>query len=145
MDPFTAMFSWLVIRGSNPGPLFCEVKKTASGFKLDTTKQLSSINFVAFFRDRLAKIGIGQGDLNMYSGHSIKRGAVQLYLSIGLRDENIMQRVQMTGQHAYTNYCAAYNDCAPRELPRFPSVEDHISHAQRISNEAGASDQRCWK
>ena len=52
-----------------------------------------------------------------------------------------MQRVQMTGQHAYTNNCLACNDCAPRELPRFSSSEDYIAHAQRISNEASASVQ----
>ena len=54
------MFSWLVVRGPNPGPLFCEVKRTASGFRLDINQPLSSVNFVAFFRDRLSKIRFGQ-------------------------------------------------------------------------------------
>ncbi len=40
----------------------------------------------------------------MYSGHSINREAVQLYRSLNLRDEQIMEIVQMKGSHAYANY-----------------------------------------
>ena len=46
-----------------------------------------------------------------------ENGSVQLHRSIGLRDEYVMQRVQMVGRNAYVNYCEAYNDCAPEDLP----------------------------
>ncbi len=71
----------------------------------------------------------------MYSGHSIKRGVVQLYHSLNLRDEQIMEIVQMKCSHAYANYCAAYNDCAPPSLPRFSSWRDFVNHAETIGLE----------
>jgi len=89
--------------------------------------------FIELLRLRLSQIGVvGVG---MYGDHSLKRGCVQLYSSLGLSDEMIMQIVQMTGHHAYANYCAAYNDCAPLELPRFTPIKDYITHAERISGE----------
>ena len=57
--------------------------------------------------------------MGMYSGHSIKRGSVQLYRALGIRDDEIMEIVQMSGYQAFANYCAAYNYCAPPELSRF--------------------------
>lgn len=38
----------------------------------------------------------------------------------------IMEIIQMTGNHTVENYCSAYNDCAPVEIPRYTSVEDYI-------------------
>lgn len=81
----------------------------------------------------------------MYSGHSIKRGSVQLYRSIGYRDEHIMQKVQMTGQRAYANYCAAYKDLAPQELPRFSNVEEYIKHAESIAKREINSLRECFR
>ena len=71
----------------------------------------------------------------MYSGHSLKRGSIQLYRSLGLRDEYVMEKVQMVGQRAYATYCAAYNDCAPPSLPRFASCNEFVDHANRIQME----------
>ncbi len=102
---------------------------------LNTGKELSSSKFSKLLRNRLEIIGIGKEDVLMYSGHSIKRGAVQLYRSLNLRDEQIMEIVQMKGSHAYANYCAAYNDCAPPSLPRFSSWRDFVNHAETIGLE----------
>lgn len=136
MDPFIAMYSWLTIRGSNSGPLFCDVKDTDAGYSIDTSKAWCAKKFTEHLRRRLSAIGIGDGDVKMYSGHSIKRGSVQLYRSLGLRDEAIMEIIQMSGQHAYANYCAAYNDCAPQALPRFSSIKDYILHATKVTEES---------
>lgn len=82
------------------------------------------------------QIGVGRRDVVMYSGHSIKRGAVQLYRSLSVRDEQVMEIIQMKGPHAYSNYTASYNDCAPLDLPRFSCVVDYIEHANTISQES---------
>ena len=136
MDPFLALYSWLTLRGSSPGPLFCDVNKTRNGWVIDTKAPWSSKKFTEFFRGQLSSIGVGSGDLALYSGHSIKRGSVQLYRSLGLRDEAIMEIIQMSGYQAYSNYCAAYNDCAPPELPRFNSVKEYVRHAETICEES---------
>lgn len=100
MDPFVALFPWLQMRLTFPGPLFCDTSETKIVLKVIPSKPLSSVKFTTFFRVRLARIGIGPSGLVMYSGHSIKRGSVQLYRSLGLLDENIIEKVQMTGQNA---------------------------------------------
>ena len=133
LDPFLAPYSWITLRGSASGPIFCNVKSTTAGKTVDTTRPWSAKKFTDFLRKRLISIGIGTEDVLMYSGHSIKRGSVQLYRSLGMHDEAIMEKIQMSGQHAYANYCAAYNDCAPPSLPRFNSVTTYIRHANKIS------------
>ena len=40
-----------------------------------------------------------------------------------------MSKVQMVGARAYANYCEAYNDCSPEDLPRFSSAEQYLQHA----------------
>ena len=117
------------------GPLFCDVTDTRAGEILHTGKGLSSSKFTKLLRNRLETIGIGNADVIMYSGHSIKRGAVQLYRSLNMRDEQIMEIIQMKGPHAYANYCAAYNDCAPPSLPRFSSWKSYVKHAETIGME----------
>ena len=136
MDPKVALLSWLTVRGASNGYIFCDVRISKKGIcKIDPSKPLSSDRFRKLMRGRLTSIGIGEGDIKMYSGHSIKRGAVQLYRSLGLKDEYIMKKVQMVGANAYLRYCEAFNDCAPEELPRFSGVQDYISHASRIHKE----------
>ena len=44
--------------------------------------------------------------LRMYlasQGISAKQGAVQLYRSLGIRDEQVLEIIQMTGMNAYAN------------------------------------------
>ncbi len=57
---------------------------------LNTGKELTSSKFSKLLRKRLEIIGIGKEGVLVYSGHSIKRGAVPLYR---LRDEKIMEIV----------------------------------------------------
>ena len=46
-----------------------------------------------------------------------------------------MEIIQMTGLHAYANYCAAYNDCAPSSIPRFTNVNDFMKRAESLIEE----------
>ena len=68
----------------------------------------------------------------MYSGHSLKRGSVQLLRSLGLRDKYFGHRVQMVGHKTCENYYETYYDCAPEELPRFSSEGEYLRHAMRL-------------
>lgn len=133
MDPQIAPLTWLTIRGTSDGFLFCDLSQDSDGFsKLNPSKPLISARFTTTMRKRLLSIEIGPGDVLMYSGHSIKRGSVQLLRTLGLRDEYVMQKVQMVGARSYANYCEAYNDCKPDDLPRFSSVEQCLQHAAYI-------------
>lgn len=136
MDPFVALLFWLTVRGLSSGFLFCDRSSTKKGVcKVTPTVPLSPAKFTSMMRARLQDLGISSGDVQRYSGHSLKRGAFQLYRSLGLRDEFIMQKIQMVGNRANATYCAAYNDCSSQDLPRFANAEEYIGHAERIMGE----------
>ena len=65
MDAFLASFSWLTLRGSSPGSLFCYVNETGSGWVIDTKAPWSSKKFTEIFRGRFSPIGVGSGDLGI--------------------------------------------------------------------------------
>ncbi|PXF39657.1 hypothetical protein BWQ96_09131 [Gracilariopsis chorda] len=136
MDPFLALHSWVIARGNDDGFIFPEITTTRAGTTLNFERPLSCHKFVTFMRSRLVTIGIGSADANAYTGHSLKRGSVQLHRSLGYMDEFIMRKMGMVGPNAYANYCAAYNDYAPRELPHFNSWEHMVQHAEAIAGEA---------
>ncbi len=87
-DPFVALLSWMSMRGNRPGYLFCDVTDKNV---IVTNKFWTTNDFKVFLRARLRLCGVGPGNLDRYSGHSMKRGCVQLYRSLGVRDEHIMQ------------------------------------------------------
>lgn len=79
------------------------IKLTKSGSVLDKTKPFNSKTFSEFFPSRIEKIGVGRGDVVMRYGYSIKRGAARICRSLNLRDEQIMELIQMKGPHANAN------------------------------------------
>lgn len=133
MDPFIALLYWIAGRGNDDGPLFPDIVKTLGGERFVYKRPLSSNKFVTFMRDRLCSIGVGKADASSYTGHSLKRGCVQLHRILGYMDEFIMRKLGMVGPNAYFNYCAAHNNDAPKELPRFNSVAHLIEHAKIIA------------
>lgn len=135
MDPFVALLSWLTIRGPKNGYIFCDVKNNSGCTKINCSIPLSASRFTKILPDKLRTIGIGTSDVSMFSGHSLKRGCVQLLRSLGLRDKCVMERIQMTGSRAYTLYTESFNDCAPTTLPRFASNADFLRHADRMNQE----------
>lgn len=136
MDLFVALLTWMTVRGPTDGYIFCEVVKTREICKINPDRPLNSSRFTTLLRDRVAHLGIGSQDCIMYTGHSLKVGAIQLYRALGLRDKYIMQKVQMSGSRAYDNYCAAYNDCCPADQPRFINAKDYMAHAKNIAGES---------
>lgn len=135
MDPFMALFSWIVARGYDDGFLFPDVIFTSAGTSLKYEKPMSCHRFVCFMRSRLELIGIGCDDVGAYTGYSLKRGSVQLHRSLGYMDEFIMRKIGMVGPNAYANYCATYNDYSPGELPRFNSWKHMVHHAEAIAGD----------
>ena len=136
MDPFLALHSRPTLRGNNPDPLLCDVNETRSGWVIVTNAPWSSKEFNEFFLGRLSSSSVGPVDLGMYSEHSFTRGSVQLYRSLVLCDELIMKLSQMSGYQEYANYCDAYNNCAPPELPCFNLVKYYVRHAETICEES---------
>ncbi len=120
----------MCVRGNREGFLFCDVSEKNM---IVTGKPWSVHDFTEFMRKRLRMCGVGPGSVTLYSGHSLKRGSVQLYRSLGIRDEQIMEINQMIGTNSYANYCAAYNDCAPTDLPRFSNVRDFLRLRSHVS------------
>lgn len=140
MDPFIAILSWLCLRGSDSWYLFCNLKSTKSGSLLEHGTTFSVSRFTTLLRCRLCDIGIGQADVSAYSGHSLKRGAVQLYRSLGYKDEFIMELVKSSEFTSYVNYCEVYNDCNS-SLPRFSSMNSFLSHAFTLAeDQMGTND-----
>lgn len=79
--PFSALLTWISIRGNRPGYLFSYVTEK----KMIRTEQAWPVQeFVKFLRQRLQLCGVGKDDALMYSGHSIKKGSVQLWRYLGL-------------------------------------------------------------
>lgn len=76
MDPAIETFTWSTFQSEITGPLFCGYTFTWVGVRLTHSTSLSDKGFTSFLRDRFSPIGIGQGDVKMYSGHSIWRGSV---------------------------------------------------------------------
>lgn len=85
METVIALLTWLSCRGGTNGPLFCGYSLTTAGVCFNPSTALSDQLFTNFMRDIFSSIGIGEGDVQMYTGHSIKRGSVQIYRSPGLR------------------------------------------------------------
>jgi hypothetical protein len=95
MDPTLALCLWLKHRGDGNGHLFCSI---ANSGRLDYNNPWDSKKFIEYMRSRLHLIGEGQANLAIFSSHSIKRGAVQLYRKIGMSDQWIMRRINMVGE-----------------------------------------------
>lgn len=87
-------------------------------------------SYVSFLKDRLTEIGIGSGVVNTHSGHSPKRGGVQLLRYLGCKDHFIMKWFGMTGQAAYLRYTEGFNNAAGTPVPDFASTDDLIAHAR---------------
>lgn len=90
MLPLIAFLICSIVRGSAPGPLFCDAVSISGHEKNTCDKEWPVKGFRDFMRSRLNSIGVEPSDCERYYGHSIKGGAVQLYWSLGVRDEMIM-------------------------------------------------------
>jgi len=132
MDPFIALMTWLLVRGSNVGPLFCDYKMTKGGLVLQTSFPIIPSKFIALMRDRLQRCGVGKEDVKAYCTHSIKRRAVQSYRNIGRTDFQVMDHIGIVGEGAYWKYAGLHRLDTPKQLSQFPNSEDLIRHAKEL-------------
>lgn len=135
MDPYIAVLAWLVVRGTRKGFVFCDVSLNSGLSVLNYGKQLEPKRFNDLLRPKLVDIGIGESQAKRYTGHSLKRGAVQLYRTLGLKDQSVMRKVQMSGSRAYSTYCNTYSDCNADSLPDFMDAEAFIALASSMTGE----------
>jgi hypothetical protein len=125
LDAGMALGLWLAHRGSDDGFLFCNFV----GGRLDFGRSWDPKTFIDYMRQRLILAGEGSGNVRYFTGHSIKRGSVQLYRTLGVSDTWIMRRIHMTGEYAYLRYTEAFNDAAPIPVPEFSNLEAVIAWA----------------
>ena len=88
--PVTAVLSYLVARGSGPGPLF----------KWEDGRFLTREAFVAAVRKALAETGLAAKD---YAGHSFRIGAATTAARQGLQD-CLIKTLGRWESSAYTRY-----------------------------------------
>lgn len=130
MDPLFAFTSWLLVRGNLDGYLFCDILGNVSAQRLILHEPWSRKSFVACMQGRFAEIGIGSGIARSHTGHSPKRGGVQILRFLGCKDLFIMNWFGMTGQTAYLRYTEGFNDAAGVPVPDFASSEAMLAHAR---------------
>lgn len=130
MDPFFAISAWMEVRGDTEGYLFCKIDLEGTKQRMRHHDPWSNKDFVSFMRKRLVSLGMATARANLFTGHSLKRGCVQLLRTLGLKDEDIMRRIKMEGGRAYLRYTEAFNDFAPPTVPDFCSMEDMEAHMQ---------------
>ena len=75
-------------------------------------------------------------DRPIYSGHSIKRGSVQLYRALCLRDEAIMEIIQMNGYCGITSRRSTVVEVGSR-LRAFTVVRSAMSLGVRANKRMG--------
>lgn len=73
--PFTALLSWMFIRGTRPGFPFSSVTEK-NMIRTDQARRIK--DFTNFFRKRLRTCGVEAGDVQIFSGHSLKKGCIPL-------------------------------------------------------------------
>lgn len=86
-------------------------------------------------------IGAASADVKIYFEHSIKRGYAQLYRSLNVRDEEIMEIIQVEGHNGYCYYTAAYNAFPRSDLPRITSMQDYVLYAEQLKQEIVISEE----
>jgi hypothetical protein len=133
MDPSTALGLWMAHRGSDDGFLFCNLL----GERLNYGRPWDSKKFRQYMRDRLILVGEGEGNARYFTGHSIKRGSAQLYRMMGVSDNLIMRRINMSGEYAYLRYTEAFNDTATIPISEFSNLEAVVAWAENSHHTIG--------
>lgn len=96
MNVHLAFTAWAKLRGDKAGFLFCDLEERKH-FRLVHHEAWPNKKFVSFLQSRLSSIGVPQELSKFYTGHSIKRGRVQLLRLLQVRDTSFMKWFEMTG------------------------------------------------
>jgi hypothetical protein len=109
LDASVALGLWMAHSGSDDGYLFCNFV----GERLDYDRPWDAKTFIQYMRESLILAGEGEGNARYFTGHSIKRGSVQLYRTMGVTNNWIMRRIYMTGEYAYLRYTGKHSTMPP--------------------------------
>lgn len=132
MDPFLAVLLWIDVRGDHSGPLFCEVIGDDIGQYLNFGKSWPVDRYCHHLRKRAMDAGWSERDANCITGHSGKRGCVQLYRLLGVSDTEIMELCMMASLQAYMRYCELSEASSRRDLPKFRDHQSFMAHAREL-------------
>lgn len=130
MNLLFAFISSLVVRGNHNGFLFCNIQGIILSQRLLFHEARSRKSFVNFVQGRFTEIGVGSSTVQAHTGHSLKRGGVQLLGFLGCKDLFIINWFGMTGQTAYLRYTEGYNDASGVRVPDFAFSEAMLAHAR---------------
>ena len=150
MDPIFAFSMWLHVRGNVEGYVFCQVVGEGSNAKIVHHTPYSRKTLLNFLQSRSMTLGYGVRRAKRFTGHSAKRGGVQLMRFLGCTDLYIMNWFKMSGQKAYIRYTEGFNDLSGLNVPAFHSTEALQSHAraaskiEEIMEEVHLSDVEDW-
>lgn len=145
MDTFFALSFWALQRGDSPGLLFCNVLQN-NAIHIAHHEPWARKQFVSFMQERFEKIGLGSANARAHTGHSPKRGGVQLLRFLGVKDANIMSWFGMTGNNAYLRYTEGYNDLSGTTCPDFSGTAYLAAHAKsrkELDDILDAEDVQC--
>ena len=126
LDSCFSLLSWILFRGDTPGYLFPSIR----GGRMNFEKPIESASFVSWLQQTLLKQGEGQTSVKGFRLHSLKRGGVQIWKSLGRDDRWIMRRVHATGFPSYQRYAYSGKGAWPSQLPEFSTMhaaEDFVA------------------
>jgi hypothetical protein len=86
----------------------------------------------------------GEENARYLTGHSIKLGSVQLYRTMGVTDNWITRRTNMTSKYAYLLCTEEFIDAAPTPIPEFSNLEAAIAwaaHTRHTSSDTSEVDE----
>ena len=81
--------------------------------------RLKKNNFTAWIQQNLQASGISPSAVRGYRVHSLKRGGVKIWKSVGRADEWIMKRMHATGFAAFLRYAFNNRGAWPDQVPQF--------------------------
>ena len=133
MDTRIALTFCILARGDAPGFLFCNIAGVHS-LRIMHDEPWTKRSYIEFMRIRLQSICISPVHATSVTGHSGRRGGVQLLRFLGVKDVCIMNWFGMKGGQSYIRYTdiCSQNDDTP--LPDFNSSDSLLAHANNTRN-----------
>lgn len=120
MDPMFVLISWLIRRVYSDGFLFFNILRTKSlqlGHSEPWTRIFCFIDARPIYPD-----WNGKNTAKARTGHSRKRGGVQMLRFLCVKDSYIMQWFDMFGDEAYLRYIESINNLQDVMVPDFCSI-----------------------
>ena len=119
MDACFHFMKWVLVRGDSPGFLFCHVDQNG---RIMPGRQMESQVFLNWFQGCLQDGGESPVGVRAFRGHSMKRGGVKIWKSLGRADGWIMRRMHASGFAAFLRYAFNNRGSWPDQVPEFSNI-----------------------